>query len=230
MSNEQIKKKIITKFQKSGWNEILKGFLNHDGLDEILEKLNNEVKFYSYRFTPPLKTVFNCFEYCPYKELKVVFIYQEPSPFLDCSDGLALSTPIGIKPDKVSEMVISKVNETVYENKLDNLSHNLVRWAKQGVLLLNSSLTTRVEKPGMHHAYIWKDFLAYLFDMLDSKNPDVIYVFIGKEAKKWDENIGDDKIKYYLDHPYGKKEWDCQDVFNKINQHLKEQNKKEIIW
>ena len=105
------------------------------------------------------------------------------------------------------------------------------RWSNQGILLLNTALTTEIRKIGKH-IEIWKPFINFLFDQLNSNKQDLIYVFMGKKAENFIKSINEDKNNIIItSHPAsgayrGKKGWESNDLFNKINQKLKD----PIVW
>jgi uracil DNA glycosylase len=115
---------------------------------------------------------------------------------------------------------------------------DLRRWSNQGVLLLNTALTTEINKIGKH-LDIWQPFIAYLVDMLNTSDNDYVWVFMGKKAQQYEDlvdNILNNTLLLQCSHPasaaYAKSaSWDCNNIFNTVNQHLKEQKKlPEIIW
>jgi len=129
--------------------------------------------------------------------------------------------------------MLNAINKTVYNQEVnpDDFPLDLKVWSNQGVLLLNSALTTVVGKAGKH-VDLWKPFMCYLLDML--KDEDIIFVFLGSQAAKYEPLVDQTKVLKAM-HPaaavYNKeKEWDCNDVFNKVNEILKLKNKKEIVW
>ena len=111
---------------------------------------------------------------------------------------------------------------------------NLARWSNQGILMLNTPLTTRVGEVGIH-ADIWKGFIEYLFDTLNSYNNGLVYVFMGDKAKAWKDHINKNNYKFFITHPasaaYKEAQyWDSGDVFNQINYVLKENYNTQITW
>jgi len=109
---------------------------------------------------------------------------------------------------------------------------DLRRWSNQGVLLINTALTVEVNKIGSHYG-IWKSFTEYLFDILNKYNKNVIFILMGRKAEEWAPLIPNNKI-FKVAHPasaaYRGGEWDCKDVFNKVNEELIKQEKSCIAW
>ena len=101
--------------------------------------------------------------------------------------------------------------------------------------MLNSALTVNLGKPGSH-VDLWKPFTRFLFDQLNQQQG-LIYVFMGAKAKEWESYISTEhNYKMFTKHPaspkfFNKKQiWDCNDVFNKINTILKDNNGHKIKW
>lgn len=227
--------KLAELLKSSGWHNILKGFLLSEDFDKIIFALKDEVDN-DRRFTPPLKQVFRSFQECPVDDLKVVFIGQDPYPQLNVADGISFSCGNTMKKEASLRYIHNAIAKTVYNDKIQakDLSADLTPWANQGILMLNTSLTTEIGKIGKHFS-IWEPFTNYMLDMINSMDKSVIFVFLGKKAQEYEELISDKHVKLYASHPasaaYQKQqEWDCNDVFNKINAKLIENNQKIITW
>lgn len=219
---EEIKQKLFEKLEPSGWGRVLKSFIFSSEFDDILTKLwklsNKDI-----RFTPPLKQVFRAFEECPYDKLEVIIVGQDPYPQLGVADGIAFSCSNTGKIQPSLRYILDEVNKTVYHGDQYSTDVDLKRWANQGVLLLNTALTTEVGKIGSHYD-IWKPFTAYLFDWLNNYNPGLIYVYMGKKAEEWSDLISNTDHKFLVKHPasaaYNGSKWSSNDVFCKIHKIL----------
>jgi uracil-DNA glycosylase len=232
MNLEEIKQKMFDKLEPSGWGRVFKSFIFSSEFDDILNKLwtlSQEDK----RFTPPLKQVFRAFEECPYDSLKVVIVGQDPYPQLGVADGVSFSCSNTGRLQPSLKYILGEVNRTVYNGHEVSTDVDLTRWANQGVLMLNTALTTEVGKIGSHYD-IWKPFTAYLLDWLSNYNTGVIYVYMGKKAEEWSVLTGDNNYKFYVKHPasaaYSGGKWDCMDVFNKISSIVETNSGTTIIW
>lgn len=233
---DKIRDRIYEDLQPSGWGRVLRTFIYSSDFDNILHSLVVEVNA-GNRFTPPLKDVFRAFKECPYEELKVVIIGQDPYPTIDVADGIAFScskskTPGQIQPSL--KFILQEVNRTVYNSEYVSYNPDLARWSNQGILMLNTALTTQIGKIGKHYE-IWKPLLNYLFDYLKLYNPSLVYIFMGKEAKNWEDTVGETCHKYFCSHPasavYNTKQvWDCNNVFNNTSEIVKELHNFDIIW
>ena len=223
---EDIKVKLIEKLKPSGWANKLRGFVQSSDFDKILEtlyKLREDGK----RFTPPLKQVFKAFEECPHDKLKVIIIGQDPYPYLGVADGLAFSCSMTDKVQPSLKNIFEAIEYTIHQEWPTYQDPNLVRWANQGVLLLNSALTCQVDKIGSHYP-IWKEFIAYTMDILNYTDSGLIFVLMGKQAQELESMIGEHHHIIKVSHPasaaYTKTTWDCGDMFNEINKIINGQN------
>jgi uracil DNA glycosylase len=112
---------------------------------------------------------------------------------------------------------------------------DLSRWSRQGVLLLNTALTTQIDKVGTHYD-IWKDFIMYTLDMLSLTNSGLIFILLGAKAQELESVITPAHYVLKASHPasaaYTKTTWDCNNVFNKANELLAKNNGPEykIEW
>lgn len=222
----EIKCKLIEKLTPSGWATKLRGFIQSSDFDKILDDLLQE-RDTGKRFTPPLKYTFRAFEECPEKDLKIVMIGQDPYPHFGVADGIAFSCGLTQKPQPSLKNMFEAIEETVYQGYPTHQDPDLTRWAKQGVLMLNSALTTQVDKVGTHYD-IWKDFIMYVLDMLSLTNSGLIFMLLGAKAQELESVIGQNHYILKASHPasaaYTKTVWDCNDIFNKANEILAKNN------
>lgn len=232
---EEIKDKLIEKLRPNGWADKLKGFVQSSDFDELIQKLI-DAKDSGKRFTPPLKHVFRAFEECPFNDIRVVIIGQDPYPQLNVADGLAFSCSLTGVEQPSLQYIFEAIQKTVYPDSIGlQQDPDLKRWADQGVLLLNSALTTEVGKPATQYD-IWYPFLVYVLDQINAWSGSTIFILMGKKAHEFEDLLGTQHHIFKISHPasaaYNGKVWDSQDVFNKVNQLLTERNGKEfqIKW
>lgn len=232
---QEIKEKLYDKLKPSGWGDKLKSFILSEDFDKILLKLESEA-IEGKRFVPQVKYMFSAFEKCPYDKLKVVMMGQDPYPYLGVPDGMAFSCSLRGKPEASLRYMFKEIEHTVYseDGRVMDTNPDLTRWSQQGVLLLNSALTTTVGKPGVHQI-MWRPFMSFLFDILSWYNPGMIYVFLGKTAGQWAESIPDNCYKLFASHPASAahtnaERWDSKNVFNEVNGILLKNNNEKITW
>jgi uracil-DNA glycosylase len=230
---EEIKDKIYNKLEPSGWARVLRGFIYSKDFENIVIQLLKQTKD-GKRFTPTMKNWFRAFEECPYDQLKVVIVGQDPYPGVGQADGIAFSLKDSDYLQPSLEYIFRAVNKTVYDDMNVCRDKDLARWANQGILLLNTALTTNVGKVGQHHL-IWKPFIAYVFDWLTWNCPGLVYIYMGKKAEEWSDCVNDNNYKFFVTHPASASynnlpEWDSKDVFVKTKEIISTNYKYEIEW
>jgi uracil-DNA glycosylase len=230
---EDIKQKMFDKLKFNNWDKVFNSFIFSSDFDKIIMQLYN-LSTEGKNFTPPLKQVFRAFEECPLDKLKIVIIGQDPYPQLGVADGISFSCSNTNNLQPSLRYILGEVNKTVYGDNLVSTDVDLKRWSSQGILMLNTSLTTEVGKIGQHYD-IWKDFTAYLLDYLTHNKENIIYIYMGKKAQEWADLTGDNNHKLFVSHPasaaYTKqKHWDSNDVFLKTQLLVQEYHNTNIIW
>lgn len=237
ISTEQIRDKLIGKLVASGWASLLRAHLRSSDFMDIVDFLVRENQK-GRRFTPALKQLFRAFEECPLDKTKVIMIGQDPYPQPLVADGVAFSCSNTKKPEASLRYILKAVEKTVSEEDRaiveDDIKFDLSRWSQQGILMLNSALTTEVGKVGKH-VEVWKPFMEYLIDTLNFQQSGLIWVLMGKQAQQYESLIGDHHYVIKSTHPayaaYMKQnDWDCSDIFNKINLKLVENKQEKILW
>lgn len=228
----EIKAKLYERLKPSGWADKLKTFILSEDFDKILNTLLRDARA-GQRFTPPIKQVFRAFEECPYDKLKVVIIGQDPYPQMGVADGVAFSCSNDGKIQASMRYIFKEIEATIAKDGY-RWDPDLARWSNQGILMLNTALTTTIGKVGVHYS-IWQPFMAFLLDILTFQNPGLIYVFMGAKAKEWADSIPDNNYKIFTSHPASaahmrNEKWDCQDMFNKVSDLVKKNYKEDIIW
>ena len=153
---------------------------------------------------PSIKNVFKAFKLCSYNECKAIFIGQDPFPQKGVAQGILFGNSSNTPEDKLSPS-LKVVKESVINF---DIPHNLITfdptlesWAKQGILMLNSALTTEVGKVGIH-TLKWRPFVGSFLKNMSKKNPGIIYVFFGSQAKSLDTYINNNNnYKLFIEHP-----------------------------
>ena len=148
-------------FPIAQWEGLFKSTDVQAKLDELSTWLSRE--YAEYPCTPEPNTIFSAFERCPEHQVKVVIIGQDPYPALGVADGMAFSTkrPKYI-PASLKNILIESGNPLVPNGRLDS-------WADQGVLLLNTVLTTRVGEANAHRNKGWESFTTSVVQYLSER-------------------------------------------------------------
>jgi uracil-DNA glycosylase len=225
-----IQQKLYQKFKRSGWDGPLKAFVLSEEFQAIIQFLIDQV-LKEKRFTPPLKYLVRAFEECPYDTLQVILLGASPYPQLGIADGLTLSCSLTGKEQPALRIIfdtLQGMQTTTY-----NRDSDLKRWANQGILLLNASLTCEIKRPDSHKD-VWKPFILYLLDILNSRKKGLIFVFVGTETAAFSDSIGNHHHSLFTEHPSvtssdgGK--WHHPSLFQEINLLLLKEKKPIINW
>lgn len=215
---------------EESWKEKLKDEFDQPYFEELIDFVKGE--YISKKIFPPGNLIFNAFNLCPFDKVKVVIIGQDPYHGLKQANGLSFSVNDGITiPPSLRN--IYKELESDLGIKSPN-SGNLERWAKQGVLLLNATLTVQAHQAGSHQKKGWEEFTDYVIEVLSKEKENLVFILWGAYAQKKGEVIDKDKhLVIESPHPspfsadrgfFGSK------PFSKTNNYLKEKGLEEIGW
>jgi len=197
-------------------------------LEKINKNLNEEYEGVVEIF-PPKNLILDAFNHFNFDELKVVIIGQDCYPSKGNAMGLCFSVPDGFKCP-ASLRNIFKELEQEYGIKRDN--PNLLDWAQQGVLLLNTALTVREGAAGSH-IKIWKDFTKDIIRFI-AKKENICFMLWGEHAISYKEFMDVNKNHYILTHshpsPLARKTFMGNNHFKLCNEFLESVNKTKIKW
>lgn len=181
---------------------------------------------------PPGKLIFNAFNLCPFDQVKVVILGQDPYHDDGQANGLCFSVNDNVQFPPSLQNIFKEISDDL--GKPVPASGDLTRWAKQGVLLLNATLTVRAHQAGSHQNKGWEQFTDAVIAELSEKREHLVFMLWGSYAKAKGAMI--DKSKHLVltsVHPsplsvyrgfFGNKH------FSKANAYLREHNIKEIDW
>lgn len=188
-------------------------------------------QYYLNEIFPAKNKIFRCFQETDYNNLKVVILGDEPYPDAR-SNGLAfgITEEVGQEPPAP----LRHMRDCIESSEKDGLyfmDYSLESWAKQGVLLLNTTLTSIKNRPH-DHSLLWRMFIKYTLVFLTRNKPGTIYVLLGNRAKTYKKYIG--KFNYVLEYDYPDektKNWDVN-LFTTVNKIIKDNNGEEfsIDW
>lgn len=186
---------------------------------------------------PPKDLIFNAFEHCDLEHIKVVIIGQDPYHGENEANGLCFSVNDGIKipPSLVNIFKELHQNYKHLETNIQPVSGDLSSWAKQGVLLLNATLTVEKDKANSHKNIGWQTFTDNVIDYINTQKTEVVFLLWGAFAHKKGKNI-DDKKHFVLQsgHPSpmsaNQGKWFGNEHFLKTNDFLISKGKTPIKW
>lgn len=161
-------------WQKVLLDELEKPYLTH------LAAFVKEERASSHHIYPPEELVFNAFQHTPYDKVKVVIMGQDPYHGKGQAHGLSFSVPKGVNPPPSLQNIYKEMQQDL---GIPIASHGcLIKWADQGVLLLNATLTVRESQPLSHHNKGWERFTDACMKKLAERKDPIIFVLWGKNA------------------------------------------------
>ncbi len=215
---------------EKSWREVLEEEFEKEYFKSLSEKVREA--YLSEVIYPPQEFIFNAFAHCPFGNVKVVIIGQDPYHGDDQAHGLSFSVPEGVKAPPSLRNIYKEIVSDVGTEPVDN--GNLERWADQGVLLLNATLTVRAGVAGSHQSLGWEEFPDAAIKQISDKKEHVVFILWGNYAKQKGKNIDRDKhLVIESAHPsplsahngfFGSK------PFSKTNEYLKQHNLTPIEW
>ncbi len=215
----------------SSWQNALIAEFDKPYFQKLIDFVKNEYK--TQRCFPKGNQIFAAFDRCPFDNVKVVIIGQDPYHGLGQANGLCFSVNDGI-PFPPSLINIFKEIETDLQIPFPK-SGNLERWADQGVLLLNATLTVRESLAGSHQNQGWETFTDAVIQKISDENQNIVFLLWGGFAKKKGAKI--DRSKHHVletGHPSplsaNRGLWFGNKHFSQTNDYLKSIGKPEIQW
>ena len=216
---------------EESWKEILKDEFDKTYFQHIVTFLKAE-KAAGKIIYPPGKLIFNAFNKTPFTKVKVVLLGQDPYHNQGQAHGLSFSVPDGVaKPPSLVNIFKEMENDlgiTPHKNG------NLEKWATQGVLLLNASLTVRQNEPASHSKIGWLQFTDTVISKISQQKDGVVFLLWGRFAQDKQSLI--DETKHYVlkaAHPSpfsaDKGFFGCRH-FSKTNELLLLKNNEPIDW
>jgi len=214
-----------------GWKAVLESEFEKPYFKALAAFVREEYK--NHTCYPKGRDIFKAFDFCPIDEVKVVILGQDPYHGPGQAHGLCFSVPEGIAMPP-SLINIFKELETDLNKPFPD-SGNLEHWAKQGVLLLNATLTVRAHQAGSHQGKGWETFTDAVITSISKNRQGVIFLLWGGFAKKKASSINSAKHTILTSgHPSplsaNRGYWFGNSHFSKVNATLVEQNKEPILW
>lgn len=181
---------------------------------------------------PPSRDLFKAYELCPYHEVKVVILGQDPYHNVGQAQGMSFSVPKGVPLPPSLQNIFKEIRDDLGISEPD--CGDLSYWAKQGVLLLNTVLTVRAHQAFSHRGIGWEEFTDATIRAIEEKEDPVVYILWGTPAQKKRSMIRQKKrLVLTAPHPsplsayrgfFGSK------PFSKCNAYLRKEGVEEIDW
>lgn len=212
------------------WKEGLKSEFKKPYFIELINFVKEEYR--SQTVFPPGKEIFRAFDCADFDKVKVVIIGQDPYHGPGQANGLCFSVRDGVPMPPSLKNIFKEIHSDL--GKPIPKNGDLERWANQGVLLLNATLTVRSSSPGSHQKKGWEDFTDAVIKEISDKKDNIVFLLWGAYAQKKGEIIDRSRHLVLMSaHPspfsadrgfFGNKH------FSKTNEYLKSKGIKEIDW
>jgi len=164
---------------EESWYEALKDEFSAPYFLELKEKLQKEKE--AYLIYPPGNRIFSAFNLCPLTAVKLVILGQDPYHGKGQAHGLSFSVPDGVKPPPSLQNIFKELKSDM--NIPIPQTGNLERWAQQGVLLINATLTVRAGDAGSHQGLGWETFTDKVIHSISHFRAGVVFLLWGKYAQ-----------------------------------------------
>lgn len=217
----------------AGWKTVLEEEFEKPYFKNLVEFVKSE--YTSSQCFPPEKEIFSAFNNTPFDQVKVVIIGQDPYHGEGEAHGLCFSVNEGVKLPPSLKNIFAEIENDFAVKK--PMSESLERWAKQGVLLLNATLTVRAHQAGSHKNKGWEKFTDAVIAKLSMEKEGIVFLLWGNYAKKKGKKIDISKHKIIETiHPSplsvnkNKEGWFGQKQFSKTNEYLIGKGGKPIDW
>ncbi|MBP2025429.1 uracil-DNA glycosylase [Peptoniphilus stercorisuis] len=215
---------------KNDWQDLLKDEFEKDYYKELRNLLIEEYK--NYEIFPPKDEIFSAFNLTNYKDVKVLILGQDPYHNNNQAHGLAFSVRDGIKIPPSLRNIYKELNSDL-GLEIPTTGY-LINWAREGIMLLNTTLTVRAHTPMSHAKIGWEIFTDRVIELIDEKEEPVVFILWGNHAKSKKKLIKNKKhLIIESVHPsplsasrgfFGTK------PFSKANEFLEENNIKAPTW
>jgi uracil-DNA glycosylase len=218
---------------QSDWKEHLHKEFKKTYFKNLMAFVDEEYSHFPDAIFPKKEDVFNAFNVCALSNVRVVILGQDPYPTRGHAHGMSFSVQEEVKPFPKSLKNIFKELERDLAIPIPE-NGNLLRWANQGVLLLNATLTVREGKPESHANKGWEKFTDFVLQKLMSERRNVVYLLWGSKAQsKADFINSNDNLVLKAPHPSPLSAhrgfFGCKH-FSLANEYLKETGGEVIQW
>ncbi len=216
---------------EASWKQHLEGEFMKPYFTQLTESVRNEYR--NGLCFPPGKLVFNAFNLCPFDKVKVVILGQDPYHEQGQAMGLSFSVPEGIMLPPSLQNIYKEIQNDL--GKPIPVSGDLTRWARQGVLLLNATLTVRAHIANSHQTLGWQNFTDAAIEALNAHREHVVFMLWGGFARS-KKRLIDANHHCIIEsvHPSplsaNRGGWFGQHQFSRCNAYLKQQGLDEIDW
>jgi uracil-DNA glycosylase len=215
---------------EASWKEKLKEEFEKPYFSSLISYVKSE--YSRYTVYPPGKYIFNAFDRCPFDQLKVVLLGQDPYHEPGQAHGLCFSVPDSVEFPPSLQNIFKEINDDLIIPIPK--SGNLERWAEQGVFLLNATLTVRAHQAGSHQNKGWETFTDKVIHSLAESKDHLVFLLWGSYAQRKGEFI-DANRHLILKSPHpsplsAHRGFFGNHHFSKANDYLIHHGKEPIRW
>ncbi len=170
------------------WEQVLQPEFDKPYFDTLTSWVRNE--YATKQIFPPGQLIFNAFDSCPFQDVKVVILGQDPYHEFGQAHGLCFSVNDGVAIPPSLQNIYKEIASDLgrpsicSQNASGFLSGNLQRWSQQGVLLLNATLTVEAHRAGSHQNKGWEDFTDAVIRLLSEQREHLVFILWGSYAQK----------------------------------------------
>lgn len=213
-----------------GWKAQLAEEFTKDYFRSLVDFVKTE--YQSGTIFPPGKWIFNAFDSCPFEDVKVVMLGQDPYHGPGQAHGLCFSVQDGIQHPPSLQNIFKEIESDIGTKR--PTSGNLQSWASQGILLLNATLTVRAHQAGSHQGKGWETFTDSAIQKLAENREGIVFILWGSYAQKKGAFIdGSKHLVLRAPHPSPLSAhrgfFGCKH-FSKTNEYLSRNGQKTINW
>ena len=214
------------------WSKMLQSEIEKPYFGALLE--NVAAEYENNICFPPADNIFAAFEHCTFDDVKIVIIGQDPYHGIGEANGLCFSVNDSVRIPPSLRNIFREINDDFERIILPN-SGNLERWAQQGILLLNNTLTVRIDQPNSHKHLDWTIFTDAVIEVIATQKQNIVFMLWGNFAIKKGKKIDVDKhLVLTSGHPSpmsaNQGKWFGNKHFSLANDYLKLNHESEIDW
>ncbi|HIB47829.1 MAG TPA: uracil-DNA glycosylase [Flavobacteriaceae bacterium] len=216
---------------EASWKSVLSQEFEKPYFRELIQFVKDA--YQNNRCFPPGKQIFAAFDHTPFHDVKVVILGQDPYHGPGQANGLCFSVADGVPIPPSLQNIFREISDDVQTEAPEH--GNLERWANQGVLLLNATLTVQAHQAGSHQNKGWEQFTDAVIEALSKERTGLVFLLWGGYAKKKGRKIDESKhLVLSSGHPSplsaNRGYWFGNKHFSKTNEYLVQQNKQPITW
>lgn len=214
---------------ESSWKEALGDEFSKEYFLKLTKFVKEEYK--KGAVYPAPKNIFKAFELCPFVDVKVVILGQDPYHGAGQANGLSFAVPPEVRLPPSLQNIFKELESDL--GPVKNKTGDLERWAKQGVLLLNATLTVRAATAGSHQHQGWEQFSDAVIKTLSDKKEQVVFILWGNYAKQKGAHIDRSRhcvIESAHPSPFSATKFFGSKPFSKTNEYLQKTGKTPIDW